>query len=331
MQAAINHDAPKREIVLITGASTGLGLAIAQRLLDLDYHLILTARRESLQRFAAAGICESGRVWLRALDVTNREQRYSVIAEACERLGGVDVLINNAGFAFRAVLEHVTEDNRLEQMEVNFRAPMELIRLVLPDMRAKRRGRIINISSVGGMMAMPTMGIYSASKFALEGASESLWYEVRPWGIHVSLVQPGFIRSSSFERVKYTNLSNWLHTSTSDPYHEHYHSMEPFIARLMKMSPSSPAAIARIVVKTMQRSNPPLRVPATPDARIFGIMRRLLPRGLYHALLYRLLPGVKRWGSKGAQVVQPLRVYNYGAWRQRNRQKRERLAGIDNP
>src|SRR5690606_2444621 len=132
---------------------------------------------------------------------------------------------NNAGLAYRAVVEHVNETERRAQLDVNFRAPMELIRLVLPHMRARRAGRILNISSVGGMMAMPTMGIYSASKFALEGMTEALWYEVRPWNIKVSLVQPGFIRSRSFERTRYTDLSEPASRQVDDPYFTHYQHM----------------------------------------------------------------------------------------------------------
>lgn len=114
-----------------------------------------------------------------------------------ELWGGVDVLVNNAGISYRAVVEHTDHEDRAHQMDVNFRAPMEMIRHVLPDMRRKRRGKIINVSSVGAMMAMPTMAPYSASKFALEGASESLWYEVRPFGIHVSLVQKSVLQRPS--------------------------------------------------------------------------------------------------------------------------------------
>jgi NAD(P)-dependent dehydrogenase (short-subunit alcohol dehydrogenase family) len=93
--------------------------------------------------------------------------RQAIVAEAEWDWGGIDVLINNAGVSYRAVVEHVDDRERLSQMDVNFRSPMELIRLLLPGMRAKRSGRIISVSSVGGMMAMPTMAAYSASKFAL--------------------------------------------------------------------------------------------------------------------------------------------------------------------
>jgi NAD(P)-dependent dehydrogenase (short-subunit alcohol dehydrogenase family) len=166
----------------------------------------LTARAESLSRFAEAGIVESARVLLRPLDVTADDERRALIDEIENRCGGVDALINNAGVAYRSVVEHVTEQERLEQMGINFRSPMEMARLVLPSMRRKRAGRIINVSSVGGMMAMPTMSVYSASKFALEGATEALYYEVRPWNIRVSLIEPGFIHSTSFQKVHYTSL-----------------------------------------------------------------------------------------------------------------------------
>ncbi|MBI3878758.1 MAG: SDR family NAD(P)-dependent oxidoreductase [Verrucomicrobia bacterium] len=284
-------------VVLVTGASTGLGLALARKLLPTPHRLILTARESSLPRFAAAGISESDRVWLRALDVTSAAERQRVVDEADAKWGGVDVLINNAGIAYRAVVEHITDDGRLDQMNINFRAPMELIQLVLPRMRAKRAGRIINLSSVGGMMAMPTMALYSASKFALEGATESLWYEVRPWNIHVSLVQPGFIHSNSFLNTRYTAASKRAHDDPASPYFHHYDRMARMIARLMNSTRHTHEHVAEVILRTMRQKNPPLRVAGTPDAHLFGLLRRFLPRGLYHRLLYGRLPEVKIWGG----------------------------------
>ncbi len=147
-------------VLLITGASTGIGLALAKRLRGQDdLHLVLAARAGSMQRFADEGIQEVERLWLRVLDVTDAARRRDLVGEIDRELGGVDWLVNNAGIAFRSVVEHVTEGERLLQMGVNFRGAMELARLVLPGMRAKRAGRILNVSSVGGMMAMPTMAV----------------------------------------------------------------------------------------------------------------------------------------------------------------------------
>lgn len=285
-------------VVLVTGASSGLGLAIARSLLARNYRLVLTARESSLPRFAKAGIHESERVRLRALDVINAEHRKAVIKETDDDWGGVDVLINNAGVSYRSVVEHVTDADRLAQMEINFRAPMELTRLVLPRMRKKCGGRVINISSVGGMMAMPTMSVYSASKFALEGASEALWYEVRPWGIHVSLVEPGFINSDGFEHVRFTELSQEGHDTLNSAYYWHYHHMEGFIGKVMRRVHATPESVARTVVHTIERKNPPLRVAGTFDARFFSLMRRVMPRRLYHWFLYLSLPNVNSWGPK---------------------------------
>jgi short-subunit dehydrogenase len=288
----------KKPVILITGASTGLGLSLARKLGSLPYHLVLTAREKSLSRFASEGIAESDNVWIRALDVTNDSERRSLIAEIEQALGGVDVLINNAGFTYRSVLEHVEQDELLQQMITNFWAPMELVRLVLPTMRRKRSGRIVNVSSVGGMMAMPTMAVYSASKFALEGASESLYYELKPWNILVTLIEPGFIRSDSFQNVRYTTLSGTSMRDPSEAYFGHYRFMTEFIKKLMMKAPGNLDDIVRKVVFVIRQKNPPLRVAATPDAVFFDLLRRFLPRKLYHWVLYRNLPFPDCWGDE---------------------------------
>lgn len=164
-------------------------------------------------------------------------------------------------------------------------------------MREKRAGRIINVSSVGGMMAMPTMSLYSASKWALEGATESLWYEVLPWNIRVTLVEPGFIRSGSFQNTRATRGSLRASSSPGDPYHVHYTSMARLIEKLMtRKSASPPERVADVILRVMRRRRPPLRVPGTTDANYFYLLRRFLPRSLYHAMLYRGLPDIASWG-----------------------------------
>lgn len=281
--------------ILITGASTGLGLATAKLLHARGHRLIVTAREQSLDRFAEHPFTATESVMVRALDVTDAEQRERVVSEAEKHWGGIDVLINNAGVAYRAVFEHVTEAERLAQFDVNFRAPMELARLVLPGMRARRRGKILNVSSVGGMMAMPTMSIYSASKFALEGASEALYYEVRPWNISVTLIEPGFINSDGFEKVRFTTLGAAARSTPNSDYHAHYYHMDTFIQRIMRRAWATPESVARTIVRNVEKRRPPLRVPATLDAHLFRALRYLLPQRLYHWVLYHSLPGVRHW------------------------------------
>ena len=207
--------------------------------------------------------------------------------------GGVDILINNAGISYRSVVEHMTDKDELLQLNTNFLAPMALARLVLPRMRKRRWGHIINVSSVSGMMAMPTMGSYSASKFALEGATEALWYEMKPWNVRVTLVQPGFVRSNSFKKVYFSEAAKRAH-SNRDDYAEYYNQMGPFIQRLMERALATPESIADQIIKTITCRDRRLRVPVTYDSYIFSMLRRLLPHRFYHWFLYYNLPGVKK-------------------------------------
>lgn len=280
--------------VLVTGASTGVGLALVKLLLPLGARVIGTARESSLHRFDKAGL-DHGAFFPRRLDVARQDEREALAREVHAEFGGVDVLVNNAGINYRAVVEHMDQEAQSEQLEVNYVGPMHLIRLFLPQMRRRGEGRIINISSVGGMMAMPTMSGYSGSKFALEGASESLWYEARPWNIKVTLVQPGFINSDGFRHVKHTPASDQSEHLPREAYHHYYETMGLFIETMMTRTPATSTGVAKVIIKTLKRRSPPLRVPATPDAVMFYYLRRLLPRRLYHAILYRNLPDIDHW------------------------------------
>lgn len=297
------------DVVLITGASVGVGLELARLLHERDYRLVLTARPSSLGRFAQAGFVDGERVRIRGLDVTDREAQDVLIEEIDRDWGGVDVLVNNAGVSYRSVVEHVSDEERLEQMNVNFRSAMALTVRCLPGMRAKRRGRIIAVSSVGGMMAMPTMAVYSASKFALEGAYEALYYEMKPWNVHVTLVEPGFINSDGHEKVRFTGKARSSLDDDSDPYHAHYAHMEGFVHVLMQRFGQRPKHVAKQVVRAIRRARPPLRMAGTCDAYAFAFMRRFLPRWLYHGVLYHGLPGVRTWGPRGlgASMASPPR------------------------
>jgi len=206
------------------------------------------------------------------------------------------VLINNAGISYRSVIEHMTEKDEQKQMATNYLGPMGLIRLVLPRMRERGRGKIINVSSVSGMLAMPTMASYSASKYALEGASEALWYEMKPFGVTICLLQPGFIHSNSFRNVYHTELSNPAR-NWNGPYSDFYQNMTPFVERMMRFSLTSPEKLAHLVLRVIETKNPPLWIPATFDAKLFYYIRRIFPRRLLLPFLFFCLPKSSTWSA----------------------------------
>lgn len=305
--------AQNKPLVLLTGASSGLGLALAKLLIKTnEFRLILTARESSLERFAQNEIFESDTIKLRELDVTNSTQRFNLVQECESKYGGVDVLINNAGVSMRSVVEDASTNDRTELLDINYISPMRLIAAVLPGMRRKRSGKIINVSSAAGLVGMPTMACYCGSKFALEGGTESLWYEVHPWNIKVTLVIPGFIKSNSFLNTVLTNSSQRaLDSSGLDPYYYHYKNMERLIDWVMKRTWATPESIAVKILKVIKDENPSLRVPVTWDAWALYFCRRFLPRAIYHGTIYKFLPNVKIWGRiKYLKKHKPVAIKN---------------------
>jgi NAD(P)-dependent dehydrogenase (short-subunit alcohol dehydrogenase family) len=178
-------------IWLITGCSTGFGRALAEHLLDEGHGVVVTARKVS----AVADLADRGDAFIVPLDVTDRSQCDKAVAEAIEHFGRIDVLMNNAGIGyFGAVEETSLEASRL-LMDVNFFGAANMIHAVLPSMRTRRSGFIVNLTSIGGLAGFTAVGYYSASKFALEGLSETLRREVEPLGISVMTVEPSGFRT----------------------------------------------------------------------------------------------------------------------------------------
>lgn len=286
----------KKPVVLITGCSTGIGLSLSKLLYERsDYRVVITARSNSFEQLKKKFV-ERKDFWIRELDVTTYNHIDDLIHEIAVEWGGVDILINNAGICYRSVIEHMDEESEMHQLKTNYLGPLSLIRMVLPTMREKGYGHIINISSVSGMMAMPTMGSYSASKHALDGASEALWYEMKPFGIKVSVVQPGFVNSNSFKNV-YMSRKAKFSDDLEGPYAEYYSFISPFIEKLMRWSRSTPEKIAWKILRLMERARPPLWKPVTPDAVIFGFLRKILPKRVFHKIMFLMLPGSKSWGG----------------------------------
>ncbi|MBD5779896.1 SDR family oxidoreductase [Pelagicoccus sp. NFK12] len=281
-------------IVLVTGCSSGIGYELIKLFEQGHYRIVATALPSSVQELLSRPVAQSEKVSVEPLDVADYAGSTALVRKVEREIGPVDILVNNAGISYRSTVEDMTIEDEQKQLQVNYLGAMHLVRECLPSMRRRRSGRIVNISSVGGMMAMPTMASYSASKFALEGASESLWYELKPWGIHVSLVRPGFINSLAFTKVLFSKKK--ASGESSQEYDRHYENMKAFVEKIMTRTPCTSTDVARRIYKVCQMKRPPLRAAGTPDAILFYFLRRILPRFLYHKLLYRTLPGVKEWG-----------------------------------
>jgi NAD(P)-dependent dehydrogenase (short-subunit alcohol dehydrogenase family) len=177
----------------ITGASSGFGKELAQLVLARGDNAVLTARRlEPLQEIAAA---HGGRALALQLDVTDAASRAAALKAATEKFGHIDVLANIAGAGSYGALEAFTSAQIRQQMELNFFAAAELSREVLPQMRERKSGHILNLTSIAGLVAFPGSGLYNASKFALEGFTEALHHEVKPFGVRVTLIEPGAFRT----------------------------------------------------------------------------------------------------------------------------------------
>lgn len=295
----VKRSKPKssKPVVLVTGCSSGIGMELAHELYEReDLNIVLTARARSIEELKKQ-FSDSERVMVRELDITDEDNIYSLINEISFEWGRVDTLINNAAVCFRAVVEHMDSDSEMLQLKTNYLGPMNLIRSVLPIMREQRSGHIINISSVSGMLAMPTMGSYSASKHALEGATEALWYEAKPFGIRVNLVQLGFINSNSFKRVVLSNKAE-ISMALGGPHSEYYKSMTPMIENLMSFSFTPATVVAKKVLRLIDRPTTILRIPLTVDAIVFTIMKKFIPSFIFNRLLYFMLPGSMKWGGR---------------------------------
>jgi NAD(P)-dependent dehydrogenase (short-subunit alcohol dehydrogenase family) len=178
---------------LVTGASRGLGRALAETVLEAGDRVVATARDAG----ALDDLVDKygDRLLPRDLDVTDRDAVFAVVNQAAAETGRIDVLVANAGYGLAGGVEEVTEDEARGQVEVNLFGALWSLQAVLPTMRAQRRGHLLPISSIGGVGAFPNTGLYHATKWGLEGLSESLAQEVAPFGIKVTIVEPGPFRT----------------------------------------------------------------------------------------------------------------------------------------
>jgi NAD(P)-dependent dehydrogenase (short-subunit alcohol dehydrogenase family) len=248
----------------ITGATSGFGRAIAEAALERGDSVVATARRTD----ALADLGDAERVHAVRLDVTDASDREAAVAAALDRFGRIDVLVNNAGRTQVGAVEETTDDELRALFELHFFAPAALTRLVLPAMRSQGDGTIVQMSSVGGQVTAPGFGAYCATKFALEGLTETLRDEVQPFGIHTLIVEPGAFRTGLF-RPEAAYMSNELpeYANTVGPTRE-------YVRGNHGEQPGDPAKAAAAIMAALDAETPPLRLVLGEDA-IGNISRKL--------------------------------------------------------
>lgn len=243
---------------LITGCSSGLGRALAEQVLDAGYRLVATARDAArLEDIIVRG---GNRALAVALDVTNDAAIEAAVQAAEERFGAVDVLVNNAGYGYLAAIEEGEDDAVRALFETNVFGPWHLAKAVLPGMRDRGRGHVVNISSVGGMVTFPAVGFYHMAKFALEGFSETLAKEVEPFGIGVTVVEPGGFRTEfRGTSMKQSAIRLPAYAETAGK------ARDDLIAANGKQQ-GDPALGAKAIMKALEADRPPLHIVIGGDA-----------------------------------------------------------------
>ncbi len=237
---------------LITGCSTGIGREIAQVALEAGHNVVVTARRpESLSSF----VDEFGaRAVPVALDVTDKSQIAAAVQTAVDAFGGIDVLVNNAGHGYLSAVEEGEDAEVRRLFDTNYFGVVDMIKAVLPAMRARRAGHIVNISSMTGLVANPPNAYYSSTKFALEALTEALAAEVKPLGIKVSAIEPGAFRTDWAAR-------SMKETATPiGDYDESVGVRKQLIKQFANDLPGDPRKVAEAVLMITTLDDPPLRL-----------------------------------------------------------------------
>ena len=250
---------------LITGASSGFGLAIAQAALGRGDTVVATSRRvDAIPR-------EKGeRIALLPLDVTDADQRRATVDEVIRRFGRIDVLVNNAGRTQVGAVEETTDEELRDLFELHFFAPAALTRAVLPQMRKQGGGAIVQMSSVGGQVTAAGFGAYCATKFALEGLTETLREEVAPFGIRTLIVEPGAFRTGLFRPG-----AAYMSAEMAD-YAETVGPTRAYVSDDHLKQPGDPARAAEAILGALDSDDPPLRLVLGADA--IGNIRARLDR-----------------------------------------------------
>ncbi len=242
-------------VALVSGCSSGIGKATALTFARAGYRVYAGVRSPSAKALLADAAAGTG-IRPLFLDVTDRAQIHDAARVAIEESGHVDVLINNAGYGLLGAIEELPTDLLHREFETNFFGHLALIREIVPSMRERRRGVVVNVSSLAGRVSVPLMGAYCASKFALEAATMALRLELRPWNLYACLVEPGPVRTQ-FDRAAMETSREILENPLS-PYASAYRLTQRYFAHPAYGS-ASPEQVARTILRAASARRPRVR------------------------------------------------------------------------
>jgi NAD(P)-dependent dehydrogenase (short-subunit alcohol dehydrogenase family) len=272
---------------LVTGASSGFGLLISVTLARRGWRVLATMRdlnrRDKLEAAAReAGVLD--RIELHPLDITNSDQIESIAALIADRSQPLHALVNNAGFAVPGFAEDVTDAELRDQFDTNFFGTVAVTRALLPQMRRQGFGHVVVVTSISGRMGYPGVSSYAASKFALEGWTETLRYEMLSLGIQVALVEPG-----SFETDIWTRNAKQA-AALRNPDSANAVRVSRWRARLAQGAKkrANPEVVADTIALILENPKPKLRYVVGKDAKMALIMRRILPAGLFERMVVKM-------------------------------------------
>lgn len=266
-----------QRVVLVTGASSGIGQACARHLAGRGWRVFGTSRRAS-----ADGRAEGG-VEMVAMDVDSDASVQVAVATVLERAGRIDAVVNNAGWALAGAVEDTTPDEARAQMETNFMGVWRVCRAVLPAMRAAGRGHIVNVGSIGGRVGLPFQAAYSASKFAVAGFTEALSGEVRPFGIHVALIEPGNYRTGIT-----TSRRLAFGAGEASAYARRF-GRAMRVIEADEQRGADPAEVARAVKRVLESRAPRLRTMVGPAfERVAASSKSVMPGRLFERIVLRI-------------------------------------------
>jgi NAD(P)-dependent dehydrogenase (short-subunit alcohol dehydrogenase family) len=242
----------------ITGAGRGMGVDIAQAALGAGHAVVATGRNSGAVREALG---EADDLLIVGLDITSLASAEASVQAALDRFGRIDVLVNNAGNFFAGFFEELTPEQIERQLTTNLIGPMNVTRTVLPVMRKQRSGTVVSLSSTAGIVGRAFCSAYAASKFGVEGWMESLRFEVEPFGIHTTIVEPGFFRTELLTKAStaYADLS-------IDDYAERTAETRPAWESMSGKQTNDPAKLAKALIAVVDQEQPPLRFVAGADA-----------------------------------------------------------------